>query len=66
MEVFNADHMHKQTRVDNKAKGKHRARNENYQVTKLPLYITAKLQGKFRYFENREEWSVTEFRVLKP
>merc|ERR1712080_797699 len=46
------------------SKGKHRARKNNVvqpnQVTQLPYPIKAKPLGKFRYFQKREEWKVTD------
>merc|ERR1712032_351321 len=42
----------------------HRARKNNAvqpnQVTQLPYPIKAKPLGKFRYFQKREEWKVTD------
>merc|ERR1712203_662810 len=64
VEVENPDYMYEQVRVDINSKGKHRARKNNpvqpNQVTQLPYPIKAKPLGKFRYFEKREEWKVTD------
>merc|ERR1719333_206268 len=64
VEVENPDYMYEQVRVDINSKGKHRARKNNAvqpnQVTQLPYPIKAKPLGKFRYFQKREEWKVTD------
>merc|ERR1712013_827739 len=64
VEVGNPDYMYEQVRVDINSKGKHRARKNNAvqpnQVTQLPYPIKAKPLGKFRYFQKREEWKVTD------
>merc|ERR1719348_570990 len=64
VEVENPDYMYEQVRVDINSKGKHRARKNNVvqpnQVTQLPYPIKAKPLGKFRYFQKREEWKVTD------
>jgi len=64
VEVENPDYLYEQVRVDINSKGKHRARKNNVvqpnQVTQLPYPIKAKPLGKFRYFQKREEWKVTD------
>merc|ERR1712037_848360 len=64
VEVENPDYMYEQVRVDINSKGKHRARKNNAvqpnQVTQLPYPIKAKPLGRFRYFQKREEWKVTD------
>merc|ERR1712223_1917052 len=44
--------------------GKHRARKNNFvqpnQVAALPYPVKMKPQGKYRYFQKREEWKVTD------
>jgi len=64
VEVENPDYMYEQVRVDINSKGKHRARKNNVvqpnQVTQLPYPIKAKPLGKFRYFQKREEWKITD------
>jgi len=64
VEVFTPDYVYEQVRVDINSKGKHRARKNNpvqpNQVTQLPYPIKAKPLGKFRYFEKREEWKITD------
>merc|ERR1719333_1290010 len=64
VEVENPDYMYEQVRVDINSKGKHRPRKNNpvqpNQVTQLPYPIKDKPLGKFRYFEKREEWKITD------
>jgi hypothetical protein len=64
VEVVNPDYMYEPVRVDINSKGKHRARKNNLvqpsQVTQLPYPLRLKPLGKFRYFQKREEWKVTD------
>jgi len=64
VEVENPDYLYEQVRVDINTKGKHRARKNDVvqpnKVTQLPYPIKAKPLGKFRYFQKREEWKVTD------
>jgi len=64
VEVDNPDYVYEQVRVDINSKGKHRARKNNpvqpNQVTQLPYPIKAKPLGRFRFFQKREEWKVTD------
>jgi len=64
VEVVNPDHMYEPVRVDINSKGKHRARKNNLvqpsQVTQLPYPLRLKPLGRFRYFQKREEWKVTD------
>jgi len=64
VEVVNPDHMYEPVRVDINSKGKHRARKNNLvqpsQVTQLPYPLKLKPLGRFRYFQKREEWKVTD------
>merc|ERR1712154_589434 len=52
------------TRVDINTKGKIRARKVNNvqptQVNQVPYPLRLKTLGKFRYFQKREEWKVTD------
>lgn len=64
VEVVNPDYMYEPVRVDINSKGKHRARKNNLvqpsQVSQLPYPLRLKPMGKFRYFQKREEWKVTD------
>jgi len=64
VEVNNPDYVYEQIRVDINSKGKHRARKNNpvqpNQVTQLPYPIKAKPLGRFRFFQKREEWKITD------
>eukprot|EP00088_Acartia_fossae_P064574 TRINITY_DN794_c0_g1_i14.p1 TRINITY_DN794_c0_g1~~TRINITY_DN794_c0_g1_i14.p1 ORF type:complete len:240 (-),score=75.99 TRINITY_DN794_c0_g1_i14:259-945(-) len=64
VEVVNPDYMYEPVRVDINSKGKHRARKNNLvqpsQVSQLPYPLRLKPLGKFRYFQKREEWKVTD------
>lgn len=64
VEVDNPDYVYEDIRIDINSKGKHRARKNNpvqpNQVTQLPYPVKAKPLGKFRYYEKREEWKITD------
>jgi len=64
VEVDNPEYVYEDIRIDINFKGKHRARKNNpvqpNQVNQLPYPIKAKPLGKYRYFEKREEWKVTD------
>ncbi|XP_023339482.1 ER membrane protein complex subunit 7 homolog [Eurytemora carolleeae] len=64
LEVEHPDYMYEPVRVDINSKGKHRARKNNQvqpsQVTQLPYPLRMKPLGRFRYFQQREEWKVTD------
>jgi len=64
VEVQNPDYMFEPVRVDINSKGKHRARKNNFvqpnQVSALPYPVKMKPQGKYRYFQKREEWKITD------
>lgn len=64
IEIDNAEFVYEDVRVDINSKGKHRARKNNpvqpNQVTQLPYPIKAKPLGKYRYYEKREEWKITD------
>merc|ERR1719166_823048 len=64
VEVDTPEYVYEDIRIDINSKGKHRARKNNpvqpNQVTQLPYPIKAKPLGKFRYFEKREEWKITD------
>jgi len=64
VEVDNPEYVYEDIRIDINSKGKHRARKNNpvqpNQVTQLPYPVKAKPLGKFRYYEKREEWKITD------
>merc|ERR1719264_2204542 len=64
VEISNPDYVYEGTRVDINAKGKIRARKVNNvqptQVTQVPYPLRLKTLGKYRYFQKREEWKVTD------
>jgi len=64
LEVEHPDYVYEPIRVDINSKGKHRARKNNQvqpsQVTQLPYPLRMKPLGRFRYFQKREEWKVTD------
>merc|ERR1719283_642947 len=64
VEVDTPEYVYEAVRVDINSKGKHRARKNNpvqpNQVTQLPYPIKAKPLGRFRFFQKREEWKVTD------
>jgi len=64
VEIENPDYVYEPVRVDINSKGKHRARKNNYvqpnQVSAMPYPVKMKPQGRYRYFQKREEWKVTD------
>jgi len=64
VEVEHPDYMYEPVRVDINSKGKHRARRNNLvqpsQVSQLPYPLRIKPLGRYRYFQKREEWKVTD------
>lgn len=64
LEVSNPDFYYEPVRVDINSKGKVRARMVNNvqptQVNQLPYPLRLKTPGRFKYFEKREEWKVTD------
>merc|ERR1719283_796618 len=64
VEVDTPEYVYEAVRIDINSKGKHRARKNNpvqpNQVTQLPYPIKAKPLGRFRFFQKREEWKVTD------
>lgn len=64
IEVEHPDYVYEPVRIDINSKGKHRARKNNQvqpsQVTQLPYPLRMKPLGRFRYFQKREEWKVTD------
>merc|ERR1739836_124913 len=64
LEVLNPDYYYESVRVDINSKGKVRARKVNNvqpsQVNQLPYPLRMKSRGRFKYFQAREEWKITD------
>lgn len=65
VEVANPDYAYEPVRVEINSKGKYRARRVNYiqtsQVVQVPYPLKMKPVKRFRYFQVREQWRVTDF-----
>ncbi|CAH2042714.1 unnamed protein product, partial [Iphiclides podalirius] len=65
VEVVHPDYMYEPVRVEINSKGKYRARRVNYiqtsQVIQVPYPLRMKALSKFRYFQIREQWRLTDF-----
>lgn len=65
LEVLNPDYIYEPVRVEINPKGKFRARKVNYvipsQVLQVPYPLKLKALSKFRYFQQREQWKITDF-----
>lgn len=65
VEVVNPDYMYDPVRVEINSKGKYRARRVNYiqtsQVIQVPYPLRMKALTRFRYFQIREQWRLTDF-----
>ncbi|KAM3959239.1 endoplasmic reticulum membrane protein complex subunit 7-like [Aphomia sociella] len=65
VEIINPDYMYEPVRVEINSKGKHRARKVNYiqtsQVIQVQYPLRMKALSKFRYFQVREQWRLTDF-----
>ncbi|KPI94538.1 UPF0480 protein C15orf24 [Papilio xuthus] len=65
VEVVNPDYMYDPVRVEINSKGKYRARRVNYiqtsQVIQVPYPLRMKALSRFRYFQIREQWRMTDF-----
>ena len=64
LEVHNPDYYYEPVRIDINSKGKVRARKVNNvqpsQVNQLQYPLRLKTQGRYKYFQAREEWKVTD------
>jgi len=64
LEVSNPDFYYEPVRVDVNSKGKVRARKVNNvqpsQVNQLPYPLRLKSPGRFKYFQQREEWKISD------
>jgi hypothetical protein len=62
--VTNPDFHYEPIRVDINSKGKVRARKVNNvqpaQVNQLPYPLRLKSLGRYKYFQTREEWKITD------
>lgn len=65
VEVIHPDYIYEPVRVEINSKGKYRARKVNFvqtsQVIQVPYPLRMKPLAKFRYFQLREQWRVTDF-----
>lgn len=65
VEIIHPDYMYEPVRVEINSKGKFRARKVNYiqtsQVIQVPYPLRLKALSKFRYFQVREQWRLTDF-----
>jgi len=64
LEVHNPDYYYEPVRIDINSKGKVRARKVNNvqpsQVNQLQYPLRLKSQGRYKYFQAREEWKITD------
>ncbi|XP_026320804.1 ER membrane protein complex subunit 7 [Hyposmocoma kahamanoa] len=65
VEIVHPDYMYEPVRVEINSKGKFRARKVNYiqtsQIIQVPYPLRMKPLSKFRYFQIREQWRLTDF-----
>lgn len=65
VEIVHPDYMYEPARVEINSKGKYRARKVNYiqtsQVIQVPYPLRMKPLSRFRYFQVREQWRLTDF-----
>lgn len=65
VEVANPNFNYDSARVEINSKGKFRARKVNYiqtnQVIQVPYPLKLKPFSRFRYFQIREQWRITDF-----
>lgn len=65
VEIIHPDYLYEPVRVEINSKGKYRARKVNFvqtsQVIQVPYPLRMKVLSKFRYFQLREQWRVTDF-----
>ncbi|KFB46314.1 actin binding protein [Anopheles sinensis] len=65
VEIINPDYFYEPVRVEINPKGKFRARKLNYvqpsQVLPVPYPLKLKALTRFRYFQQREQWKITDF-----
>lgn len=65
VEILNPNYIYEPVRVEINPKGKFRARKVNYiqpsQVIQVPYPLKLKALQRFRYFQQREQWKITDF-----
>ncbi|XP_063366764.1 ER membrane protein complex subunit 7 [Cydia amplana] len=65
VEAVHPDYMYEPVRVEINSKGKYRARKVNFvqtsQIIQVPYPLRMKVLSKFRYFQVREQWRLTDF-----
>lgn len=65
VEILNPNYVYEPVRVEINPKGKFRARKVNYiqpsQVLQVPYPLRIKALAKFKYFQQREQWKITDF-----
>ncbi|CRL08422.1 CLUMA_CG021294, isoform A, partial [Clunio marinus] len=65
VEILNPNYMYEAVRVEINNKGKFRARKVNHvqpsQVLQVPYPLKLKALTTFRYFQQREQWKITDF-----
>lgn len=64
VEVLNPEYSFEPVRVEINSKGKYRARKVNHiqtsQIVQVPYPLKIKALGKTRYFQQREQWRITD------
>uniref|UniRef100_A0A1L8E5T4 Putative actin binding protein n=1 Tax=Nyssomyia neivai TaxID=330878 RepID=A0A1L8E5T4_9DIPT len=65
LEVVNPDYIYEPVRVEINPKGKFRARKVNFvqpaQIIQVPYPLKLKALTRFKYFQMREQWKITDF-----
>ncbi|XP_075981470.1 ER membrane protein complex subunit 7 [Anticarsia gemmatalis] len=65
VEILHPDYMYEPVRVEINSKGKYRARKVNYiqtsQVIQVQYPLRMKALSRYRYFQVREQWRLTDF-----
>ncbi|CAG0894885.1 unnamed protein product [Cyprideis torosa] len=65
LEVNTPNHVYEPFKVDINSKGKIRSRKVNWiqpsQITQVPYPVKMKARGSFKYFQQREQWRITDF-----
>ncbi|GAB0091707.1 ER membrane protein complex subunit 7 [Sergentomyia squamirostris] len=65
LEIVNADYIYESVRVEINPKGKFRARKVNFvqpaQIIQVPYPLKLKALTRFKYFQMREQWKITDF-----
>ncbi|CAO1297911.1 unnamed protein product [Diamesa hyperborea] len=65
VDIINPDYNYEPVRVEINPKGKFRARKVNHvqpsQIIQVPYPLKLKALTRFRYFQQREQWKITDF-----